>query len=206
MNRTVQQRIPSVLLVVLVALTGVALVAAPAQAHDRLVGSTPSADQVVEVAPAELVLSYSNEPLDLGHTVAVRDASGADVAVGEPAVAGRDVTVALPPLPAGAFTVVWRVVSQDGHPIEGTFGFTVTTGATPTTSATTEPAPSPSTAPPSAPTSATTSALPVDEDVTPPTDEGGGVPAWVLVLVAVGAVGGAAALLLGRRRGVPPSG
>ncbi len=203
----------TVVLALLAALVGAALLAAPAQAHDRLVGSNPSADQAVDVAPDQLVLSFSNEPLDLGHTVVVRDAAGADLVVGEPVVAGRDVDVALPPLPAGAYTVVWRVVSQDGHPIEGTYGFTVTTGVAPTTAATSEPAPSASaTASPSAtssaaPTSgASTSALPLDEDVTPPTGGGGGVPAWALVLVAVAAAAGAATLLLNRRRGVPPSG
>jgi methionine-rich copper-binding protein CopC len=216
MRTTAAQHFPrarTLVLALLAALVGGALLAAPAQAHDRLVASTPSADQSVDVAPDQLVLSFSNEPLDLGHTVVVRDAAGAEVAVGEPVVAGRDVDVALPPLPAGAYTVVWRVVSQDGHPIEGTYGFAVTTGVAPTTAATSQPAPSGS-APPSpsatsssAPTSGTsTSALPLDEDVTPPTDGGGGVPAWALVLVAVAAAAGAATLLLNRRRGVPPSG
>ena len=32
-------------------------------------------------------------------------------------------------LPAGAYTVEWRVTSADGHPLSGTFGFTVAQGA-----------------------------------------------------------------------------
>lgn len=211
MSTAVLQRFPSVravVLAVVAAVAGLALVAAPAQAHDRLVASSPSADQAVDVAPADLVLTFSNEPLDLGHSVAVRDASGADLAVGQPVVSGRDVSVALPEVPAGAYTVVWRVVSGDGHPIEGTYPFTVTTGVapSPTTEPTTsepttiEPSSDPTTTEPSTPPTST------DEDVTPPTDAGsGGVPAWVLALVAVAAAGGVVALLLTRRRQGPPA-
>lgn len=206
MSTGVLQSVPSVravVLAVVAAVAGLALVAAPAQAHDRLVASSPSADQAVDVAPADLVLTFSDEPLDLGHSVAVRDASGADLAVGQPVVSGRDVSVALPEVPAGAYTVVWRVVSGDGHPIEGTYPFTVTTGVAPSPTAeptTTEPSSDPTTTEPSAPPTST------DEDVTPPTDPGsGGVPAWVLALVAVAAAGGVVALLLTRRRQGPPA-
>lgn len=209
MSTAVLQRVPPVramVLAVVAAVAGLALVAAPAQAHDRLVASSPSADQAVDVAPADLVLTFSNEPVDLGHSVAVRDASGADLAVGQPVVSGRDVTVALPEVPAGAYSVVWRVVSSDGHPIEGTYAFTVTTGVAP--SPTAEPTSEPSTTGP-APTATEPSgpATSVIEDVTPPTDpDSGGVPAWVLALVAVAAVGGVVALLLTRRRQNPQGG
>lgn len=209
MSTPALQRFPSaraLVVAVVAAVAGLVLAAAPAQAHDRLVGSSPAADQAVDVAPDQLVLSFSNEPLELGSSVAVRDASGADLAVGPPLVSGRDVSVALPVAPAGAYTVVWRVVSQDGHPIEGTFGFTVTTGAapSPTETTTTEPTttgPEATTTEPSAPPTS------IIEDVTPPTDPGsGGVPAWVLALVAVVAVGGVVALLITRRRQGPPGG
>jgi methionine-rich copper-binding protein CopC len=35
---------------------------------------------------------------------------------------------AIPPadLPAGAYTVDWRGLASDGHPMQGTFGFTIT--------------------------------------------------------------------------------
>jgi hypothetical protein len=37
--------------------------------------------------------------------------------------------------PAGKYTVAWRVVSSDSHPIEGTFAFTATSGAAGSTAA-----------------------------------------------------------------------
>ena len=33
-----------------------------------------------------------------------------------------------PETPGVEYTVIWRVVSSDGHPIEGTFGFTAQSG------------------------------------------------------------------------------
>ena len=35
--------------------------------------------------------------------------------------------------PAGAYTVVWRVTSADGHPVSGTFGFTADQASASTT-------------------------------------------------------------------------
>lgn len=37
----------------------------------------------------------------------------------------RAASVALPPLPPGTYTVSWRVLSVDDHPLEGAYDFTV---------------------------------------------------------------------------------
>lgn len=103
-----------------------------AAAHDSLVSSDPEADASLEQAPEQITLSYSAEVLDLSTVVQVTDADDAEVGVGEPEIDGTDVTVDLPELPAGDYEVQWRVVSSDGHPIEGTFPFTVTEGTQPT--------------------------------------------------------------------------
>lgn len=42
-----------------------------------------------------------------------------------PRSSGSTVTLALPPLPDGAYVVSWRVVSADGHPVRGAFTFRV---------------------------------------------------------------------------------
>lgn len=74
---------------------------------------------------------------------------GAVVSVGDPEVLGATVRQPLAEgLPAGAYTVDWRVTSGDGHPITGSIGFTVAEGAAPSTA----PAPS-SAAPPAGPSS-----------------------------------------------------
>lgn len=98
--------------------------AAPASAHDQLVASDPAADSTVESLPDELTLVFSGELIDAGDGTAVEviSPSGDDVA-GDPALSGTDVTVPLEDGDAGDYQVTWRVVSNDGHPIDGTFSF-----------------------------------------------------------------------------------
>jgi hypothetical protein len=83
--------------------------------------------------------------------------------------------------PAGAYTVSWRVVSSDSHPIEGTFGFTATAAASsaaPTAGSTSAAAvPSMATAQPGI----TANPLPVQDTSEP-------FP-WSLVIFAAVAVG-----------------
>jgi hypothetical protein len=128
-------------------------------------------------------------------------------------VEGSTVTQQLRPLgPKGAYTVAWRVVSADGHPISGTFGFTLTTAGTgpttdgptdgPTDEPTSEPTEEPTEEPtgePSASAAPTTAAAP-----NPPADSGSSWPmmAGGLVLgaiVLVGLVVGVPTLLRKRR-------
>jgi methionine-rich copper-binding protein CopC len=94
--------------------------AAPASAHDQLIASAPAADEVLTVRPAEVALTFSAPIMPIAPTILVRDAAGALLPGAEPTVVGAVVTAPISAeLPDGAYTVVWRVVSQDGHPIEG---------------------------------------------------------------------------------------
>ncbi|WP_227530744.1 copper resistance CopC family protein [Microbacterium tenebrionis] len=130
----------------------------PAAAHDALVESDPAADSTIETLPDELTLTFGAALIGgEGSTeVVVTDAAGESVTDGPAEVDGAMVTQ---PLTAGGeageYRVLWKVVSSDGHPTDGEFRFTVTTGsapetaapsATPTESASSEP--SASTAPP----------------------------------------------------------
>ena len=49
------------------------------------------------------------------------DAGDVEVAPAEP----TRLSVGMPPLPAGAYIVKYRVLSVDGHVVESQFGFTV---------------------------------------------------------------------------------
>ncbi len=98
--------------------------AAAAHAHDQLIAHSPAANEVVAEAPTEITLEFNNSILDVGTVIEVQDASGVNIAVGEPVLAGPQVTMALPEdLAEGAYRVLWRVVSSDGHPIAGTFNW-----------------------------------------------------------------------------------
>lgn len=104
------------------------ILAAPASAlaHDELITSTPAAEQSLDTAPDTVTLGYSAELLEIGAAVTVTSDDGTDWAASEPVIAGTSVTVPLREgMPDGAYTVRWRVVSSDGHPISGLIPFTV---------------------------------------------------------------------------------
>lgn len=104
----------------------------PAYAHDELVSTNPAADTTLEQAPSELELTYSGDIMDVAgaNQVRVTNAAGETVTEGEPEVDGTVVTQDLATQETDdTYTVTWRVVSSDGHPIQGTFTYTVGTGA-----------------------------------------------------------------------------
>ena len=98
--------------------------ASPAHAHDQLVGS-----EVVEGADgtAEAVrLSFSNSVIEVGTEFVLTSPDGDDVRNGAPEIDGPDVTQPfVQGLAAGDYAGAWRVVSSDGHPIDGVFTLTI---------------------------------------------------------------------------------
>ncbi|WP_259460196.1 copper resistance CopC family protein [Microbacterium sp. AG1240] len=155
-----RRRAPFAVAAALLALFAVFGPASPVSAHDQLVSTDPAADAVLTALPSEITLSYSAELLGDGasNVVEVTDAAGTSLVDGTAVVDGVNVTQALTGTASGAISVIWRVVSSDGHPISGEFAFTVDAPATPT----------------SAPTETTASATPEPTmtTMTPPeTDE-----------------------------------
>ncbi|MBE0008323.1 MULTISPECIES: copper resistance protein CopC [unclassified Arthrobacter] len=124
-------RVPALLAAMLLVVLMTALgSASTANAHDELVGSNPEDGASVEQLPEAIELTFSNVPSGIGSEVEVLDQTGGNWADGDVAIVDR---VASQPLragaPAGEYTVNWRVVSSDSHPIEGTFTFTFTAAA-----------------------------------------------------------------------------
>ena len=98
---------------------------APAQAHDALESSNPANGSTVSAMPAKVELTFDHTPIAINSIVRVEDATGADQADGPVQIVDNQVSQPVKPgAPQGKYTVVWRVVSSDGHPIEGTFTFT----------------------------------------------------------------------------------
>jgi copper transport protein len=105
-----------------------ALVAAPgASAHAVLIGTTPGNDSVLEHSP-ELVALRFNEPVETAFgSVRVYDSTARRVDSGD-VVRPNDRTVATPideRLARGTYTVTWRAISADAHPVSGAFVFHV---------------------------------------------------------------------------------
>jgi methionine-rich copper-binding protein CopC len=126
---------------VLLSAAGLAILAlaAPAVAHTELVSSAP-ADKASAESPTEVRLTFS-EPVDPRFAkVSVKAPGGADVTQGKPAVTE---TVVVQPIAAkkpGKYTVAFRIVSTDGHPVSSSQAFTVTVPAAASPPAT-EPSP-----------------------------------------------------------------
>ncbi|WP_128818067.1 copper resistance CopC/CopD family protein [Streptomyces sp. S063] len=105
--------------------------AGPASAHAALTGSDPSDGAVVDTAPKEVTLSFS-EAIAVGDdSIRVLDPSGkrADTEA-EPRDLSEGGTVRYgvslhSGLPDGTYTVAWQAISADSHPISGAFTFSI---------------------------------------------------------------------------------
>ncbi|MFK4299789.1 methionine-rich copper-binding protein CopC [Arthrobacter sp. GAS37] len=128
-------RLPRVLAgLFLAALLGVFALApvSPAAAHDVLEATEPADGSVVAAVPSVVRLTFNNTPIALGSAILVKDQSGTNQADGPVSIVDNHVSQPVKAgAPAGHYTVVWRIVSSDSHPIEGTFTFTAGTSSTP---------------------------------------------------------------------------
>jgi methionine-rich copper-binding protein CopC len=117
---------------------------APASAHDSAESSSPAQGATVATPPEQVSVTFSNDPLGIGAQFSVKDSTGAEWADGAVGIVDNVASQKLKAgAPAGQYTVTWRVVSSDSHPIEGTFGFTAAAaaaGASPSDASTTAPA------------------------------------------------------------------
>ena len=121
MPATPRGRLVAVALLVLLPL----LAAAPATAHSALVGSTPEPGSTITALPDAVELRFNETLSDISPAVIVRR-DGETVAPLAPRVDGTLLAADAPTdLPDGDYTLVWRVVSGDGHPIDGVVPFTI---------------------------------------------------------------------------------
>jgi len=104
------------------------LVPVLAVAHAQLVRSRPVAKSVVQTAPDRVELWFSERLEPAFARLTVWSAAGAQVDLGDAAVAASDprqLSVGLHPLGAGRYVVKYRVLSVDGHVVESQFSFTL---------------------------------------------------------------------------------
>ncbi|MFP5311078.1 MAG: copper resistance protein CopC [Actinomycetes bacterium] len=180
--------------------------AGPASAHDAAESTSPAQGAVLAAPPGEVSVTFSNKPLGIGSAFSVKDAGGTEWADGAVQIIDNVASQKLRSGgPAGAYTVSWRVVSSDSHPIEGTFTFTAAAGAAPSSTAqpgTTQPGTS------TAESATTAASVPGMGTAQPGVTEEPSEPAsagepfqWSIVIFAVVAVGLLVALgILARRR------
>jgi copper transport protein len=109
----------------------VLLPAAPASAHAVLVSSDPADGARVEAAPAAVRLTFDEAVTVPPDAAVVLSSTGDTVSRGAPHLAGRVLVVPLEAsVPAGVYSVSWRVVSADSHVVTGSIRFGVQRDAT----------------------------------------------------------------------------
>ncbi|WP_035847070.1 copper resistance CopC/CopD family protein [Kitasatospora azatica] len=103
--------------------------AGPASAHAALVRTDPGQNSVVATAPEAVTLTFSEGVTLAEDSVRVLDPSGRQVDTGNPGHAdgkGDTARVGLRSgLANGTYTVAWRAVSEDSHPVGGAFTFSI---------------------------------------------------------------------------------
>ncbi|TQJ54178.1 copper resistance CopC/CopD family protein [Streptomyces sp. SLBN-115] len=127
MTLTIAPRVRMLVLLFL-AVTGALLAGAgPASAHAALTGSDPAQGVVVDKAPTQVSLTFSETVSMNDDSLRVLDPKGTRVDTGKPSeVSGTTYAVPLHSgLPDGTYTVTYQVVSADSHPVAGAYTFSI---------------------------------------------------------------------------------
>ncbi len=188
--------VPLVVLLLLVLVAGGGI----AQAHSELVSSSPEDGQVLDAPPTEVTFTFNEDLLPDFVNFVATDPGGQVLELAVSGVNGPTATVAWPAeAPGGEWRVDYRVVSQDGHPVDGSITFSYAAESPSPTPTPSTPSPSPTTSsatPEPAPTSAepSPSAVPASESSGPSTG-------WIIAIVGVGVLIGIVVVgLVARRR------
>lgn len=127
MTQTIAPRVRTLVLLLLAAACALLAGAGPASAHAALTGSDPRQGAVVDKAPAQVSLTFSESVSMDDDSLRVLDPKGTRVDDGSPSgTGGTTYSVKLHAgLPDGTYTVTYQVVSADSHPVAGAYTFSV---------------------------------------------------------------------------------
>ena len=111
---------------ILTLVSGLALasLAATASAHAHLQKASPADGSVVTTSPSRIVLNFSEAARLTAASIQKGDEPPQSLKP-LPAAAVRQISVPLPQLTPGSYSVTWRVVSEDGHVMSGMLRFTL---------------------------------------------------------------------------------
>jgi len=167
-------------------------VGVPASAHADLVSTDPVDGSVLQSAPESITLSFNSQILDGMAELAVTNSAGVLV-TGVIAESAQTTATALWPvdLPGDSYKIAYRIVSEDGHPITGSFSFNYPTAETASPSESpSESAPDLTTAEPEVSTMQTPSqeSAPAVPTSAESPSESGSMLVWVLGFLALALV------------------
>jgi len=104
----------------------VMLLSPQALAHSNEVSADPAADSVLGAMPEVVSLTFDDGLLEAGAALVVTAEDGTVVSGASPVIDDRTITATITEGGPGTYEVAYRVVSGDGHPVTGTYAFTVT--------------------------------------------------------------------------------
>jgi copper transport protein len=108
-----------------------ALPASPAAAHAALVRTQPAQGSVVQDAPSEVVVTFSEHVQPVQGKIKVIGPDGKRYDTGTATINGSDLDIPLRSgAPKGTYVVGYRVISADGHPVGAGFTYSVVAPST----------------------------------------------------------------------------
>ena len=195
-------------------------IAPTASAHADLQVSTPEDGESLEIAPEEVRLTFREELFEELVEISILDAAAdlySTIEVEQTPPPGTDVIFPWPTqAPPGEYSIAYRVVSADGHPVTGTISFSyAATAPEPSTPEPSTPEPAPSDSTPSAESStpatspaasspiapAPSSSSATESSTSSSTDSSSGTPLVILsVVLLLGVIATSAIIVRARRR------
>lgn len=105
--------------VITATLLAFALSAAPALAHVSVKTTNIADAAVIDVLPDDFTFSFSQPVGLIAFSVKTEAGEAVEIGFTPPKAPAATFTVPLPDLAPGLYTVEWRTMSKDGHPMTG---------------------------------------------------------------------------------------
>ena len=174
-------------------------------AHADLQVSTPADGESLDIAPEEIRLTFSEELFEELVEISILDAAGdlySRIEVEQTPPPGTDVIFPWPTqAPPGDYSIAYRVVSADGHPVTGTISFSYAATAVEPSPSDTAPQPTPSDSTPSAESSTPAASPATESSTSSSTDSSSGTTLVVLgVVLLLGVIATSAIIARARQR------
>jgi methionine-rich copper-binding protein CopC len=94
-------------------------------AHTTLMDSNPTDGEIVEEPLREIHL-YFETKVEQNSTFELENSNGGNIGLEEISIEEKSISGVLEePLDNGSYSVFWKIIGADGHPIEGKFSFEV---------------------------------------------------------------------------------
>lgn len=105
------------------ALASVAIMAAPALAHTSVEMANIEDAAVLETLPDAFSFSFGQPVGLIAFSIRTETGEIVDTTFEPPKAPAKSFSVPLPDLPPGRYTLEWRTLSKDGHPMHGRSAF-----------------------------------------------------------------------------------